>query len=59
VPHPSVDIEDGANARCRSSSSFRNKECLSGHSVGAGWLSAPRDDCKDIDSGFNSKSDFS
>jgi hypothetical protein len=53
-----INIKDNANARRWSSSSFRNKECLSGHSVGAGWLSAPRDDCKNIDFGFNSKSDF-
>jgi hypothetical protein len=53
-----IDIKDGANApnaRRRSSSSFRHKDCP----LGAGRLSAPRDDaCKDIDLGFDSKSDF-
>jgi hypothetical protein len=54
-----IDIKDGANARRRSSSSLRHKDCPSGHSVGAGRLSAPRDDaCKDIDLGFDSESDF-
>jgi hypothetical protein len=54
-----IDIKDGANARRQSSSSFRHKECPPGHSVGAGRCSAPRDDdCKDIDFGFDSKSDF-
>jgi hypothetical protein len=53
-----IDIKDGANAR-RRSSSFRHKECPLGHSVGAGWRSAPQDDdCKDIDFGFDSKLDF-
>jgi hypothetical protein len=54
-----IDIKDGANAHHRSSSSFRHKECPSGHSVGTGRRSVPRDDdCKDIDFGFDSKSDF-
>jgi hypothetical protein len=54
-----IDIKDGANARRRSSSSFWHKDCPLGHSVGAGLLSAPRDDaCKDIDLGFDSESDF-
>jgi hypothetical protein len=54
-----IDIKDGTNTRCWSSSSFRHKECPSGHSVGAGQLLVPRDDdCKDIDFGFNSESDF-
>jgi hypothetical protein len=54
-----IDIKDGANACRWSSSSFPHKECLSGHSVGAGRRSAPRDDdCKDIDFGFDSKSDL-
>jgi hypothetical protein len=54
-----IDIKDGANARRQSSSSFWHKECPSGHSVGAGRLSVPRDDaCKDIDFGFYSKLDF-
>jgi hypothetical protein len=54
-----INIKDGANARRRSSSSFRHKDCPLGHSVAAGRLSALRDDaCKDIDLGFDSKSDF-
>jgi hypothetical protein len=54
-----IDIKDGANARRQSSSSFWHKECPLGHSVGTGRLLAPRDDaCKDIDFGFNSKSDL-
>jgi hypothetical protein len=54
-----IDIKDGTNAPHQSSSSFRHKECPSGHSVGAGRLSAPHDDaCKDIDFGFDSKSDL-
>jgi hypothetical protein len=54
-----IDIKDGANARRRSSSSFRHKECPSGHSVGTGWRSVLQDDdCKDIDFGFDSELDF-
>jgi hypothetical protein len=54
-----IDIKDGANARHWSSSSFRHKECPSGHSVGAGQRSALRDDdCKDIDFDFDSELDF-
>ena len=56
-----IDIKDGANARRQSSSSFRHKECPLGHSVGASWHWVPRDDDddgKDIDFGFDSKSDF-
>jgi hypothetical protein len=36
-----IDIKDGANACCRSSSSFWLKECPLGHSVGIGWPSVP------------------
>jgi hypothetical protein len=54
-----IDIKDGTNARRWSSSSFWHIECPSSHSVGTGWLSAPHDDdCKDIDFGFDSESDF-
>jgi hypothetical protein len=54
-----IDIKDGTNARRQSSSSFWHKECPSGHSVGTGQLSVLRDDdCKDIDFGFDSESDF-
>jgi hypothetical protein len=54
-----INIKDGTNAHCQSSSSFWHKECPSGHSVGTGRLSVPRDDaCKDIDFGFDSKLDF-
>jgi hypothetical protein len=39
-----IDIKDGTNAHCQSSSSFQHKECPLGHSVGASWHWVPHDD---------------